>query len=189
MENISLELARIHAHLCGDGYTCIWKTKQKGRKFIAVTGYCNNNHRLLDKFQRDFSKTFGVKMKMRRKKGEVSISSIRIHKEIRNKFGDFGSKKWRIPPSIKNSSKEIKLEWLKSFFEDEAYCEEKYNRLKTKSVNLEGLKEIKELLNSLNIFSTLTGPNCDKSYYLTIPKFNEVKGFSNFVKEPIRKVL
>ncbi|MFH1307264.1 MAG: hypothetical protein ABIH72_00235 [archaeon] len=29
--------------------------------------------------------------------------------------------------------------------------------------------------------------NCDESYYLTIPKFDSIKEFNNFVKEPIRK--
>lgn len=189
MEVISLEWARIHAHLCGDGYTCIWKTRQKGRKFTAITGYCNKNQKLLDQFRIDFSKIFGVKMKMRRKKGEVSISSIRIHKEIRDKFGDFGSKKWRIPQIIKCANKEVRLNWLVSFFEDEAYHEKRYDRLKTKSVNLQGLNDAKELLESLNIFCTLTGPNCDSTYYLTIPKFSSVKEFNNFSKEPVRKVL
>jgi hypothetical protein len=32
MVGISPELARVHAHLCGDGTVCIWKTKEKGRK-------------------------------------------------------------------------------------------------------------------------------------------------------------
>ncbi len=186
-KEISLELARVHAHLCGDGYTCIWKTKRKGRRFFAVTGYCNNNQKLLDKFRKDFSLIFGVKMKMRKNR-EVSISSIRIFKELKNNFGEFGSHKWRIHKSIKNSNKKIKIEWLKSFFEDEAYHEKKYNRLKTKSVNLKGLKDVKGILNSLKIFSTLTGPNCDKSYYLTIPRFDIVDVFNDFTKEPIRKI-
>ena len=62
--NISPELARIHAHLCRDGFVCIWKTREKDRKFTAITGYCNKNQKFLDKFREDFSKIFGVKMKM-----------------------------------------------------------------------------------------------------------------------------
>ncbi len=75
----------------------------------------------------------------------------------------------------------------KSFFEDEAYHEKRYNRLKIKSMNYNGLKDVKEMLDSLKIKSSFTGPNCDKSYYLTIPKFSLIKEFSDFVKEPIRR--
>jgi hypothetical protein len=185
-EEITSELARIHAHLCGDGSVNLWRTKEKDRKFSAVTGYYNKNQRLLENFREDFSKLFGVKMKMREGR-DVSVRSIRIFKELTAKFGEFGSREWRVHNSIKTASKKIKLEWLKAFFEDEAYQERKYNRLKTKSMNLEGLKDAKEMLCSLGIFSTLTGPNCDKSYYLTIPKFDSVKKFRGFVKEPIRK--
>jgi len=76
---------------------------------------------------------------------------------------------------------------VKVFFEDEAYHEKRYNRLKIKSINLKGLKDVKELLTSLNIISNLTGPNSDGSYYITIPHFNSIKEFREFTKEPIRK--
>jgi len=183
---ISPELARIHAHLCGDGFVCIWRTKQKDRNFIAVVGYCNNNQILLDSFRRDFSKLFGVKMKMRKNK-DVSIKSLRIFKELTSQFGEFGSRKWRISEQIKGADKRIKLEWMKSFFEDEAYHERRYNRLKTKSMNFLGLKDIKDILDSLGIFSSLTGQNCDGSYYLTIPNFSSIIEFSDFCKVPARK--
>ncbi len=185
-EGISPELARVHAHLCGDGFACFFKTAEKDRKFTAITGYCNNNQKLLDKFREDFSNIFNVKMKMRQNK-QVSIRSIKIFNQLVNRFGRFGSNEWRIHNSIKNSDKTIKIEWLKAFFEDEAYHEKRYNRLKTKSMNYNGLRDVKEMLGSLDIESSLTGPNCDKSYYLTIPRFNSLAEFSSFVKEPSRK--
>jgi len=186
---MSPELARIHAHLCGDGSVFIFKKTKKTkdrRKWDGGIGYYNNNQKLLDKFRADFSKLFGVKMKMR-KNVYVFARSVQRAKDFINKFGSFKSREWRIHPSIKNSSKEIKLEWLKAFFEDEAYDEKRYNRLKTKSINFNGLEDAKELLDSLGIFCTLTGPNCDETYYLTVPKFSYVNEFSDFVKEPIRK--
>ena len=185
-KEVTQELARVHAHLCGDGSVCTWKTKEKDRKLTAVTVYCNNNQKLLDNFRNDFSKIFGVKMKMRNNR-DVSIRSIRIYTELTNRFGKFGSYQWRIHSSIKNAGKEIKLEWLKAFFEDEAYDEKRYNRLRIKCMNYSGIKDAKEMLDSLNIKSTLTGPNCDKSYYLTIPNFSSVVEFQDFVKEPARK--
>jgi len=185
-EEISPELARIHAHLCGDGSVYIYETSERDRNLRAVTGYYNKNQKLLNKFRKDFSKLFGVKMAIRPNR-DVSIKSIRIFRELIKRFGEFGSKKWRVHNSIKNSNKNIRLEWLKAFFEDESYHEKRYNRLKIKSINHKGLRDVKEMLNSLGIFSSLTGPNCDSSYYLTIPKFDSVKEFEDFVKEPIRK--
>jgi len=183
---ISKELARIHAHLCGDGSVYTYKTQEKGRKKIAVIGYYNKNQRLLDNFRADFSKIFNVKMSMRNNR-DVYVKSQKIFNKLISKFGKFGSKEWRIPRIIKKSNKYLLIEWLKAFFEDEAYHEKRYNRLKIKSMNLDGLKDIREILTSLNIFSSLTGPNCDKSYYLTIPKFDSILEFNGFVKVPIRK--
>ena len=45
------------------------------------------------------------------------------------------------------------------------------------------LKDLKEMLDSLNIYSNLTGPNCDNSFYLNIKKMFELK---NFTKEKSR---
>lgn len=187
MENeISSEMARIHAHLCGDGSVYSYKTSEKGRSFIYVVGYYNKNQILLDKFRQDFSKIFGVKMKMRNNR-DVSVRSKRIFQYLLDNFGRFHSKEWRVSKLIKNGSNKIKLEWLKSFFEDEAYHEKRYNRLKIKSVNLFGLKDVGDLLDSLKIKYTLTGPNCDESYYLTLPNFNTISEFNDFIKQPIRK--
>ena len=183
---ITPELARIHAHLCGDGSVFIYPTKQKGRRFIAEIGYYNKNQKLLDSFRTDFSKLFGVKMKMR-SVVSVTSSSITRYNQFTAMFGSFKSYKWRIPLSIKDAAIDIKIEWLKAFFHDEAYHEKKYNRLKTKSMNFEGLRDVQEILSLLEIPSRLTGPNCDNSYYLTISRFNTVDAFRDFVKEPARK--
>ena len=50
-----------------------------------------------------------------------------------------------------------------------------------------GLIDTQKMLESLNIKSSLTGPNCDDSYYLTIPKFDFIKEFKDFTKKPVRK--
>ena len=185
-EEMSPELARVHAHLCGDGSVCIWETKEKDRKRRAVVGYYNKNQKLLDKFRSDFSKLFGTQMKMRKNR-EVCVKSIRIFTELKERFGDFSSRKWRIPLEIKEANKEIKLQWMNAFFEDEAYHEKKYNRLKIKSINDKGLGDLKEMLESLNIRCSLTGPNCDGSFYLTIPQFDSIPDFESFIKEPVRR--
>jgi len=192
MENkedlISPEIARIHAHLCGDGSVYKYKTKEKDRDFRYCIGYYNKNQRLLDEFREDFNKVFNVKMKMRKEK-DVSVSSLRIFKILSEKFGNFGSYNWRIPQIIMKSDNSIKIEWLKAFFNDESYYEVKYNRLKTKSMNYQGLNDVQNMLNLIGIKSNLTGPNCDNSYYLTISNFRNICEFNDFIKEPIRSYI
>ena len=184
-KEVSEELARVHAHLCGDGSVFIYKTKEKNRQLRAEIGYYNNNQRLLDNFRSDFSKVFNVKMSMKKKK--VIIKSIKLYNILIERFGSFHSRVWRIPEIIKNSNKELKLEWLKAFFEDEAYHEKRYNRMRIKCMNLNGLKDAKEILDSLNIISRITGPNCDDSFYLVLPHFDTIEEFKGFTKEAIRR--
>tara|TARA_Y100000310_G_C20435571_1_gene693574 strand:- start:152 stop:703 length:552 start_codon:yes stop_codon:yes gene_type:complete len=182
-----IELVRIHAHLCGDGFMFFGESSERDRKHSATVGYSNNNYCLIEKFRDDFNAVFKVQMKLRKNRKEVTVRSIRIYKELLKLFGELSSFKWRIPIEIKNLDTHSKMEWLKSFFEDEAYHEKKYNRLKTKSMNLGGLKDIKEILDSLEINSVITGPNCDKSYYITIPRFDNIDLFKDFKKQPARK--
>jgi len=52
-------------------------------------------------------------------------------------------------------------------------------------MNREGLKDVKELVDSLQIECWITGINCDGSWYLTIRKMNELK---DFYKKPSRKL-
>jgi len=183
---ITESLTRIHAHLCGDGSISFYKTSEKDRINRAQIEYSNKNPILLNNFREDMRKEFGVKMTLRKDK-EVIVKSIKLAMLIKENFGDLSSRKWRIPHIIKTSQIEIKLEWLKAFFEDEAYHEIKYNRLKIKSVNYNGLKDVQDILNSLRIVSKITGPNCDGSWYLTIPKFSSIDLLSTFKKEQARK--
>jgi len=70
---ITPALARIHAHICGDGYVYSYKTKDiygpwaKYRKNPIRTkyfiGYSNNNIDLLKEFQKDIYKVFKIKGK------------------------------------------------------------------------------------------------------------------------------
>lgn len=40
--------------------------------------------------------------------------------------------------------------------------------MRIKSVNKLGLKDVKLMMESLNINTNITGPNCDESYYLNV---------------------
>jgi len=51
-------------------------------------------------------------------------------------------------------------------------------------MNQAGLQDIQIMLADLEIHNWITGPNCDKSWYLNIRKEKE---FLNFTKKPSRK--
>jgi intein-encoded DNA endonuclease-like protein len=71
---------------------------------------------------------------------------------------------------------------MKAFFDDEGTVDESRNRVRVKSVNKNGLKQVNKMLTRIEIESRITGPNCDSTWYLTINKdylikFNKSIGF------------
>ena len=184
LSNEKLEvLARIHAHLCGDGNLCYYKTSEKDRINRASISYFNTNIDLINSFRTDMNNFFGVKMTYIPKLIKVSVQSIRIADTL-SKLGKYGTRDWRIPELIKNANKEIKLEWITAFCYDEGYTPKNRKVIRIKSMNKNGLEDIKELLRLINIDSWITGVNYDNSWYLNIRKMRELE---NFYKKPSRK--
>ncbi|MBW3003157.1 hypothetical protein KY328_01975 [Candidatus Woesearchaeota archaeon] len=174
---ISEELVRIHAHLCGDGGVYFFKTSENDRINRAEIAYYNTNEALISTFRNDMGKLFGIKMTYSQKKSVVHVFSIRIAQFLTT-LSEYGARKWRIPDSIKTSPRKYKVEWIKAFSLDEGYLPTDRRCIRIKSMNLLGLGDAKEMLDSLNIHSNLTGPNCDKSYYLNIRMQKELANFS-----------
>lgn len=161
---------RIHARLCGDGNICVYETSEEDRNMRGEVVYTNLNDKNLQEFQEDMKEVFDVEMTFVR--DHVKVRSLEIIKELEERFGDVSTGEWRIPEEIFRSSKSQKMEWVRAFARDEGYHEERYNRLKIKSMNREGLEDLQDLLKSLEIESSLTGPNCDGSWYLTVPSLD-----------------
>jgi hypothetical protein len=175
--------ARVHAHLCGDGCICSYKTTEKDRINRVEIIYCNNNLELIASFKEDMSLLFNVKMSYKPKLKQIRVKSIKIA-NILFGFGKYGTRSWRIPEIIQNSNRLIKLEWINAYCLDEGYVPPNKKIIRVKSMNYFGLFQMKELVNFLEINSSLTGPNCDNSYYLTIRKEKELQ---DFYKKPSRK--
>ncbi len=180
---ITSELVRIHAHLCGDGGLYKFKTSEKDRNNRAEIVYFNTNFKLINSFREDMKKLFGVKMSYYPKYSKIRVLSCRIANFLLS-LSEYGTRTWRIPPIIKETSRNLKLEWIKAFAYDEGYLPLDRNCIRIKSMNLNGLLDLKEMLDSINIYSKLSGPNSDKSYYLNIKKEYELR---NFTKEKSRK--
>ncbi len=178
------EEARIAAHVCGDGWLTQYLEKNslqivKGRRYRRkriryVIGYCNNEKILLNQFERDMMRVFGVKPI--RVRTELRFKSKRIHNRIKN-LGGGKSKEWYISKEIFNSNKKNKIEWLRAFFDDESTVT-KYRSIRIKSVNLNGLKQIRRLLLKLKINSHITGKNIDNTWYLNLIKPNSIKYYN-----------
>ena len=174
---MSKELVRIHAHLCGDGGLYEYKTSEKDRVNRAEIAYFNTNVDLINSFRRDMNKLFGVKMTYSKKRYKVKVSSIRIAKVLLN-LSEYGTREWRIPQCIQQSPREYRIEWIKAFSHDEGYIPPNRKVIRIKSMNLKGLIDLSEMLDSLRIEYSLNGPNCDNSYYINIKKMYELENFS-----------
>lgn len=168
---MKVELVRVHARLCGDGCITRYETSESDRNRRAMVLYTNVDEDNLNQFREDMGELFDVKMY--EYQNEVKVKSIRIADELERKFGQLSSKKWRIPERIYDLDFEKKIEWIRAFVRDEGYHEATYNRLKIKSMNKPGLSDLQKLLETINIESSLTGPNCDDSYYLTVSAIDE----------------
>lgn len=165
------ELVRVHARLCGDGCITRYETSESDRNRRAMVLYTNVNEDNLNQFRDDMGELFDIKMYER--EDEVRVKSIRIADELERKFGKLSSEEWRIPEKILNLRFEKKIEWIRAFIRDEGYHETTYNRLKIKSMNKSGLSDLQKLFESIGVESNLNGPNCDDSYYLTVPSIND----------------
>jgi len=153
-DKVTPALARIHAHICGDGYFYETKVKdcygpwakyrKKTHRIIYRTCYSNTNPTLIKEFQRDIKEVFGVKGG-KLWKNEIRIKSKRIW-DLLKKMGAGDSYNWGVGKEIINASKESKKNWIRAFFDDEAYFDNG-NRIRVKCVNKKGLQEVTKILN------------------------------------------
>jgi len=177
------ELVRVHARLCGGGHISKYKTSEKDRKFRAEVVYTNFDEENLKEFKQDLSEVFGVNPYLSNNRGRVQVKSIRIVEELERRFGDLQSDKWSIPSEVLELGYSKKLEWLRAFIRDDGYYDEANNRLRIKSMNLSGLEDIKNMMDSMRINSKITGPNCDNSWYLTVSELNAYEKLFQIAKD------
>lgn len=156
-EKMSPALARIHAHVCGDGYMYKFQEKdnysywaryrKKKTRTRYIVGYCNNNVNLVREFQNDMYEIFGVRGKVAQKNKNtyIRINSKRIW-VLLQKLGAGSSYSWRIPKEIINGQSEIQNSWIRAFFDDEAYFNDG-GRIRVKCVNKKGLFQLAKMVN------------------------------------------
>jgi len=180
-------LARIHAHICGDGSIFSYQAKDtygywaKYRKNPIrtryIVSYNNNNRDLLKEFQADIYEVFGVRGK-KIYKNKIIVDSKRVW-EFFKKLGAGNSYNWNISKEISNSSKEAMKSWIRAFFDDEAYFNDG-GRIRVKCVNKEGLKQLVKMLNKFVPCHLLPkkGSYWGKTFCISINKKDAPKFFS-----------
>lgn len=189
--------ARVHAHVCADGYTSISFARRNEkdivdhcrknvlRKYYHVR-YSNTQPLLKNLFKQDIETAYKRRACLV-SHNEVEVQGKWIFDRLR-KMGALGSHDWHIGPQIFNGTKRVNIEWLKAFFDDEGTVDQSRKRVRVKSVNKKGLVQTRKMLTRVGIGSKITGPNCDKTWYLTIDcanlaRFNKLIGFRHIKRE------
>ena len=106
------------------------------------------------------------------------------------KYGKFGTKDWGIPHLVFESRKN-KIEWLKAYFDCEAYVH--YKHVRVKSINKKGINQVKKLLDEFGINSKIyvyqpKNKNHKTNYMLNIGRkedrirYRDLIGFNHTIK-------
>lgn len=183
---ITPALARIHAHVCGDGnlfrssekdsYGYLGRYKFNRRRYRYGIGYTNYNQRLIKEFIEDVKLTFNLKPYYRDNFVRVKSRDVWI---LLKELGADKSRDWFVSHKIIKASKVIKKNWIRAFFDDEA-CFNAGGRIRVRSVNRNGLIQVTEMLKEF-VPSHITPKKDyypDHSVYLNINKSDAGKYFS-----------
>lgn len=165
------EFARIHAHICGDGYTTHAKVRRSPKELIEhprknlirdrySIRYVNTENELVKKFAEDVKILLNRKVvKLRRHEYDVAGKWVY---DLFVQSGTLKSASWFIPPEILDGTDELKKEWLKAFFDDESHVSSHRNRVEVNSINRKGILQVQELLKELGMEGRVGGPYLQK---------------------------
>lgn len=183
---ITPTLARIHAHICGDGN--LFKKKEKdsygymgcykpnSHRYRYGIEYTNMNPLLIKEFMEDTKLIFNLKPYYYDHCVRVKSRDVR---ELLEELGAGKSHDWFISPKIMKTNREIKKNWIRAFFDDEA-CFNANGRIRVRSVNRKGLTQVMKMVReyvSCHI-TPINGTYPDGSVYLNINKIDINKYFS-----------
>lgn len=196
-ENLKLneELSYILGVIAGDGY--IDYNNKRQTYYIGLSAVDKDFVEEFRKILADFFKitpTNEFREKRSEKWNSQYITRLCSKEacDFINSIGDFRKDNWRIPKIIKESKKSIKCAFIRGFFDSEGEIDEKIGRIGATSMNLKGLLEIKELLGSINIRSTIIKrkdprPNTSQKYVLRIHDKNSIRLFYELIGFTIQR--
>lgn len=188
-------LSYIFGVLCGDG--CISYNKKLRRYQIILAA---TDKEFVDKFRNILENYFKISAtnefrKSRNKNWRDQYVARLCSKEACDfilSFGGFGKAQWQIPEFIKSGESKIKSTFVSGFFDSEGEIDRKTGRVGATSMNFKGLKEVQDLLTSLEIRSTIikkkdSRPNTSQKYVLRIHDKNSIFLFYNLISFTIER--
>lgn len=151
MENIrynDILMARICGFLAGDGSVKVRK-ESNGKIHHSVEFYPDDES-LIEPFVEAVEKVYNKKLTIEthRKHFRLRLYSKVVVEDLL-KIANFGIYGWEIPEKILKKQ-EAQMEWLRAYFDSEAYVGKYY--IKVQSVNRRGLKSVKKLLKTFEIY-------------------------------------
>jgi len=181
---ITPALARIHAHICGDGnlfkyrekdcYGYLGCYKPNSYRERYGIGYTNMNQRLIREFMEDIKLTFLIKPLYYNNYVKVKSKDIWM---LLKELGAGKSRDWFISPKIMKANREIKKHWIRAFFDDEACFND--GRIRVRSVNRKALTQVMKMLKEFTPCHITPKKDYypDTSVYLNINKNDAEKYF------------
>ena len=172
-------LARVHAHVCGDGYVYVRRERddygylkeyrQGYFRYRYGFAYTNLNPKLIGSFMADVQEVFNLKPRYDPKRWTAYVKSKDAW-ELLTGLGAGKSRHWRVDREITKGSGSIKAAWLKAFFDDEAHFDPA-GRIRVRSVNRPGLEQAALMLRQFVPchITPLKGLYPDDSCYLVVP--------------------
>jgi len=172
-------VARIHAHVCGDGHLFAYRERDHYGYLSAYRhgyyrtrygfGYTNTNPDLIRSFMADVRTALGLTPRYHAHRTQVIVRSKGAW-ELLTVLGAGRSRTWVIHESIQRASGAVQRAWLLAFFDDEAHFDP-HGRIRVRSVNRTGLEQAASMLRRF-VPCHITprhGLYPDESCYLVVP--------------------
>ncbi len=183
------DLSYIFGVLAGDGYMDY--NPQRRAYHIGLSAV---DKEFVEKFKESSFNFFKIKSswefrKSRKKKWSAQYITRLCSKEacdFINSIGQFKKENWKIPSIINNADIKIKCAFLGGFFDSEGEIDKKIGRIGATSMNLNGLEEIKRMLENFGIRNTIIKkkdirPNTHQKYVLRIHDKKSIKSFYELI--------
>jgi DNA-binding transcriptional regulator WhiA len=173
--------ARVHGYLCGDG-SVSFRRERRNEKLHCDIRFYPDHESLIAPFIAAFYRVYGKQPRVKRRKNHyaVLVTSMMAVRDLL-KDNSFSSMEWSVPAWIANDKRNSK-EWLRAFFDAEAYVGNK--RICVQCVNKHGLRQVKEMLEKFGVECKeysykRKSKNWNINYHLVISKVESRTNFLN----------
>lgn len=176
--------ARVHGYLCGDGSVSMREEKGRPGAIHADIYFYPDHKSLIKPFTEAFRRIYGKRFTLRNLGAYYSLRLVSMT-AARDLLADgsMTSLGWRVPEWV-IESEENSREWLRAFFDSEAYVSE--TDFRVQSVNLNGLRQVADMLRKFGINSReysyqRKNKNWNTNYHLVVAKREDRKAFLNLI--------